>query len=51
MGRIYIKEIEAKILDKIKTLEEIKTKLRELEIKISIKRFWNEVDEQKTLKK
>ena len=47
--RINIKQIESKILDETKALEEIETKLRKLETRIMEKRFWSEIDEQKTL--
>ena len=44
--RIHIKRTEAEIFDDIKVLEEIETKLRELEIKKNEKRFCNEIDEK-----
>ena len=49
--RINIKRIEAEIFDEIKAVEEIETKSKKLETKIMRKKFWNEIDEQETLKK
>ena len=49
--RLITKEIRSKILDEVKVLEEIKTKLRKLKTKIVKNWFWDETDEQETLER
>ena len=49
--RLITKEIRSKILDEVKVLEEIKTKLRKLKTKIIKNWFWDETDEQETLER
>ena len=49
--RIHIKRTEAEIFDDIKVLEEIETKLRELEIKKMKKGFAMKLMRKETLKR